>query len=175
MLDAPELAWQGSLLGAGRPQADPGFRGSRRHHLSDGAWVDHVPGWLSGADSLFADLLDRLDWQARELPMYGQLVPQPRLSAFWSLDDEAVRYPLLAQLAVVLGSRYGVRFESVGANLYRDGQDSVAFHGDRHARDVGDADVVIPVLSLGAPRRFLLRPRTGGTSKVFLPGRATCW
>ncbi len=164
------LAWQASLLGAGSPSADADFGGARRRELSGGAWVEHVPSCLAGADQLFADLLHRLDWQAREMPMYGQLVPQPRLSAFWSLADEARRYPLLAELALVLDRRYGVRFKSVGANLYRDGRDSVAFHGDRHARSAGDPDVVIPVLSLGSPRRFLLKPRAGGPSVAYTPG-----
>ncbi len=46
----------------------------------------------------------------------------------------------------------------------------MAFHGDRHARSAGDPDVVIPVLSLGSPRRFLLKPRAGGPSVAYTPG-----
>jgi alkylated DNA repair dioxygenase AlkB len=96
--------------------------------------------------------------------MYGQLVAQPRLSAWWALTDEKVRQPELAALAEIVGRRYGVTFESIGANLYRDGRDSVAWHADRHARAPSDPDVVIAILSLGSPRRFLLRPRGGGPS-----------
>lgn len=169
------LAWQASLLGAGSPSAAVDFGGARRRELSGGAWVEHVPSCLAGADQLFADLLHRLDWQAREMPMYGQLVPQPRLSAFWSLADEAVRYPLLAELALVLGRRYGVRFKSVGANLYRDGRDSVAFHGDRHARSHGDPDVAIPCSRSVRPAASCSSPVLAVPRLHTRPGPATCW
>jgi alkylated DNA repair dioxygenase AlkB len=163
------LVWQGSLFGTGTPTPDAGFHGVVRTQLDDTSWVDVVPGWLSGADELFTSLLHRLAWQSNEMPMYGQLVRQPRLSAWWRLDDERVRQPLLATLAEAAGRHYGVTFESIGANLYRDGRDSVAWHADRHARAPQDPDVVIPVLSLGGPRRFLLRPRRGGPSIAFQP------
>ena len=163
------LVWQGSLFGTGTPRPDAGFHGVASTQLDDTSWVDVVPGWLSGADELFTALLHRLAWQSNEMPMYGQLVRQPRLSAWWRLDDERVRQPLLATLAEAAGRHYGVTFESIGANLYRDGRDSVAWHADRHARSPQDPDVVIPVLSLGGPRRFLLRPRHGGPSVAFQP------
>ncbi len=170
MVRPTTLSWQGSLLGAGRPAVATEPNSAHRRELTGGAWVDHVPGWLAGADDLFDELLRDLDWQAREMPMYGQLVAQPRLSAFWPLDEEAPRHVLLSQLADELGRRYDLRFGSVGANLYRSGRDSVAFHGDRHARGPRDPDTVVPVLSLGAPRRFLLRPRGGGPSVAYTPG-----
>lgn len=165
----PTLTWQGSLFGTGAPRADADFHGVVRTHLDDTSWVDLVPGWLTGADELFTTLLRRLAWRSNEMPMYGQLVRQPRLSAWWRLDDERVRQPLLAMLSESAGRHYGVTFESIGANLYRDGRDSVAWHADRHARAPSDPDVVIPVLSLGSPRRFLLRPRGGGPSVAFQP------
>lgn len=164
------LRWQASLFALGEPSPDRQFRTATRHDLGDHAWVEHVPGWLEGSDQLFTHLLDRLHWSAKETPMYGQLVTQPRLSAWWSLTDEQVREPLVAELAGLLGQRYGSRFTSVGANLYRTGADSVAWHGDRHARDAHDPDRVVAVLSLGAPRRFAMRARTGGGSCRFRLG-----
>ena len=163
------LTWQGSLFGTGTPRPDVSFRGVVRTRLDATSWVDVVPGWLTGADELFTTLLERVAWQHKEMPMYGQLVHQPRLSAWWRLDDERVRQPPLAMLAETAGRHYGVTFESIGANLYRDGRDSVAWHADRHARAPQDPDVVIPVLSLGSPRRFLLRPRAGGRSIALHP------
>lgn len=163
------LVWQGSIFGCREPRADPTFHGARRTWLDAASWVDLIPGWLEGADELFTSLAARLAWSSNEMPMYGQLVRQPRLSAWWKLDDERVRQPFLAELADLLGRHYGVTFESIGANLYRNGHDSVAWHADRHARAPHDPDVVIPVLSLGSRRRFLLRPRAGGPSVAFQP------
>ena len=164
---APPLTRQGSLFGIGEPVADALFESASRCDLGDGSWVEHVPGWMRGADQLFDSLLSRLHWEHHEMPMYGQLVAQPRLSAWWALADERVRQPDVAALAEAVGRRYGVAFESIGANLYRDGRDSVAWHADRHARAPEDPDVVIAILSLGSPRRFLLRPRAGGASVAF--------
>lgn len=171
-MSAPgSLQWQGSLFAAADVAPDPAFAGLRRRELAHGAWVDHAPGWLRGADTLFAELVDGLDWQVREMPMYGQTVAQPRLSAWWPRDGEtAPRSPAVEAMAEVLGERYGVTFASIGANLYRDGRDSVALHGDRHARRPGDPDVVVALVSLGAERRFQLRPRTGGASITYRLG-----
>jgi alkylated DNA repair dioxygenase AlkB len=68
----------------------------------------------------------------------------------------------LREIATVLSDRYGVDFDSVWVNLYRDGEDSVAWHGDRNARVLTNPLVV--TVSLGARRRFLLRPK--GTTRV---------
>jgi alkylated DNA repair dioxygenase AlkB len=158
----PDLHWQGSLLGAGAPRCDPTFEGARRVALGAGAWVDHVPGWLDGADTLFEALVDAVPWRAHEVPMYDRVVPQPRLSAWWG-DGERSTWPAdLAPLAEALGARYGIEFDSLGANLYRDGRDSVAWHGDRVYREQDRA--LVAVLTLGSARRFLLRPKGGGTS-----------
>ena len=73
------LTWQGSLFGTGTPRADASFHAAVRTQLDATAWVDVVPGWLAGADELFTTLLKRLAWKSNEMPMYGQLVRQPRL------------------------------------------------------------------------------------------------
>jgi alkylated DNA repair dioxygenase AlkB len=54
-------------------------------------------------------------------------------------------------------------------NLYRDGRDSVAWHRDRIAKEIEDPIVVL--VSLGEPRRFLVRPHGGGRSRAFRLGR----
>ena len=72
-------------------------------------------------------------------------------------------------MRIALSQRYGVAFDSVGLNLYRDGRDSVAWHRDRIAKDIDDP--LVAIVSVGEPRRFLLRPVTGGHSRALLLGR----
>ncbi|MEJ7584529.1 MAG: alpha-ketoglutarate-dependent dioxygenase AlkB, partial [Acidimicrobiales bacterium] len=159
-------AWQGSLLATGEPEPDAGFTSLLRLDLDGGAWVDHAPGWLTGADALFDELLWSTPWQSHEMAMYGQRVTQPRLSARWGCTPHDPMLPaVINRVAELLSSRYDARFDSVGANLYRDGRDSVAWHGDRVLRTVPVATVAI--VSLGATRRFLLRPKQGGLSIRF--------
>ncbi len=164
----PQLAWQGSLLDGGEPSVDTAFGGARRVDLGSGAWVDVVPGWLSGSGPLFEDLLARAAWREREVPMYDQVLPEPRLTCWWG-DGEEHAWPTVAHaMAAALGARYGTRFDALGANLYRDGSDSVAWHGDRVLREQDQA--LVAVVSLGSTRRFLLRPTGGGPSRRFDPG-----
>lgn len=101
--------------------------------------------------------------------MYERKLPEPRLTHRWVLaDDPELPDPVLARMAQVLSDRYGVEFTQVGVNLYRDGSDSVAWHGDRVARDLPSATVAL--VSLGGVRPFRLRPAAGGPSARFLPG-----
>jgi len=161
------LDWQASLLGDGEPAFDERFTGAVRHELTDGAWVDEARGWVTGADSLFERLLAGTPWRQRDIWMYERRVPEPRLTHRWHLDDDDPPLPILRAMATALSERYGVVFTQVGTNLYRDGHDSVAWHGDRVARELPEATVA--VLSLGAPRPFKLRPKGGGASIGFLP------
>ena len=155
------VTWQPSLLGMAEPEFDPALDGAHRRFLGEGAWVDVVPGWVTGGDSLFDQVLDQAPWKAYERPMYDRVVTVPRLESRVWRD----RPSLLDRMARCLGRRYGVRLPSVSANLYRDGNDSVAWHGDR----VGKvrADAVVAILSLGASRTLLLRPESGGPSLSF--------
>ncbi len=157
---AMDLAWQPSLLDAPAVEIDTGFRGLRRHELADGAWVDLAPGWCRGADDLFARLLAETPWSGRDVRMYDRVVREPRLTHRWRLDDGPAPPAELRAMAAALSERYGVEFTQVGANLYRDGADSVAWHGDRVARELPEA--VVALVSLGAPRPFRLRPTGGG-------------
>ncbi|SDG67055.1 alpha-ketoglutarate-dependent dioxygenase AlkB [Pseudonocardia oroxyli] len=159
-----DLAWQPSLLDGPAVAVDRAFGGLVRHELGAGAWVDIAPGWLQGADELFDRLLRDTPWGRREVRMYDRTLPEPRLTHRWSEAPE----PVLAEAAALLSARYGVEFTQVGANLYRDGADSVAYHGDRVARERDTA--VVALVSLGGVRPFRLRPHGGGASVGFLPG-----
>lgn len=165
-----DLAWQPSLLDAAVDgvELDAGFCGVRRRELGNGAWVDHGLGWCRGADDLFAHLFAATPWSEREVRMYDRVLPEPRLTHRWRLDDGPVPPAALQEMARVLSDRYGVEFTQVGANLYRDGSDSVAWHGDRVARDLPEA--IVALVSLGAVRPFRLRPTGGGASVGYLPG-----
>lgn len=163
------LAWQASLFDSGDVGFDAAFSGSRRHDLTDGAWVEEVRQWVHGADELFAELLDAAPWRQRDMWMYDRRVAEPRLTHSWRLDEEEPSLPVLREMAESLSDRYGEAFTQVGANLYRDGSDSVAWHGDRVARDLPEATVAI--VSLGAARPFKLRPKGGGRAVTYLPQR----
>jgi alkylated DNA repair dioxygenase AlkB len=163
-----DLSWQPSLLDPPAVEFDASFRGLRRTELAEGAWVDHAPGWCGGADVLFARLLAETPWAGREVRMYDRVVAEPRLTHRWRLDDGPTPPVELCAMAGVLSEHYGVAFTQVGVNLYRDGADSVAWHGDRVARELPEA--VVALVSLGAERPFRLRPTGGGASLGFLPG-----
>jgi alkylated DNA repair dioxygenase AlkB len=164
---SPDIAWQPSLLDGGAVGFDDTFTGLRRRDLTEGAWVDHQPGWCHGSDELFADLLARTPWRERAVHMYDQVVPEPRLTYRWVLDDRPPPPDDLRDMARVLSKRYGVRFRQIGVNLYRDRADSVAWHGDRVARELPEA--VVALVSLGAVRPFRLRPTGGGPSILYRP------
>jgi alkylated DNA repair dioxygenase AlkB len=157
-----ELAWQGSLFGGTELAIDLGFSTLTRTHLDDTAWVDVVPGWLSGSDELFREIHENAPWGESRMRMYDRMVDQPRLTARW--EDAP---PIVEEMRAALSVRYGVEFTSVGFNLYRTGRDSVAWHGDRVARELPEATVA--VVSLGGVRRFALRPKGGGRSTTLWP------
>ena len=162
---AVALAWQGSLLDTGPAEPDDSFATLRRIQLDEHSWVDHAPGWLSGADELFAELLAGGEWRQRTRRMYEQVLPEPRLTAGWDVDS----VPALRRIAALLSPRYGVDFDRIWVNLYRDGSDSVAWHGDSNRKT--QLEPVVATVSLGARRKFQLRPRGGGAVVLSLsPG-----
>jgi alkylated DNA repair dioxygenase AlkB len=154
--------FQASLFAAGGEPV-PGDLGSgvRRASLAWGAWVDYRPGWLAGADTLFERLRAIVPWRAEQRPMYDRVVAVPRLLCFYR-DGEVLPDPALAAARDALTAHYqpelGEPLVTVGLCLYRDGRDSVAWHGDTIGRGSSE-DTVVAILSLGAPRAFLLRPR----------------
>lgn len=166
----PDLAWQTSLLaGLEEPALDASFAGSSRRELASGAWVDHQAGWLRGADEVFARVMELAPWGERRMEMYGERVLQPRLMAHWHVDELPGGLAVLRTVGAALSDRYGVELDRIGINLYRDGRDSVAWHGDRVARDLPTATIAI--LSLGHRRPLRLRPRGGGPSIGYALGR----
>jgi alkylated DNA repair dioxygenase AlkB len=165
-----DLSWQPSLFVAEDPSFDNEFKQLERVALDEEAWVDHAPGWIGASDRLFDEIMSTRDWSQRSRRMYDRRVLEPRLTAPWFKDSgEPLVPPILEEMRVALSDRYGVTFDSIGFNLYRDGNDSVAWHGDRIRKEIEDPIVVL--VSLGDPRRFLLRPKGGGRSKAFKLGR----
>jgi alkylated DNA repair dioxygenase AlkB len=134
-----------------------------RQPLSSGAWVDVRPGWLAGADALFDCLLDSVPWHAEAREMYQRIVAVPRLLSFYD-EGAPLPHPVLEEAREQLGAHYadelGEPFRTAGLCLYRDGRDSVAWHGDRIGRSRTE-DTMVAILSVGAPRHLLLRPRPG--------------
>jgi alkylated DNA repair dioxygenase AlkB len=165
------LVWQPTLLDAvSGPDVDESFSGLVRVALDASSWVDHAPGWVTGSDELLARLVADTDWGQRWRWMYERRVAEPRLTAGWTqASGQALEPPILDRMREVLSTRYGVTFDSMGLNLYRDGRDSVAWHGDRIAREI--AEPIVALVSLGDSRRFLARPRGGGRSRPFELGR----
>ena len=165
---APEISWQPSLFDADEgPSFDPAFSSLRRVDLDDRSWVDFAAAWVSGADSLFGQVLETRDWGQRSRRMYDKKVVEPRLTAPWRVaSGEPLEPVILDEMRRALSARYGVELDSIGFNLYRDGRDSVAWHGDHISKEIEEP--VVALVSLGEPRKFLLRPRGGGPSRSFL-------
>jgi alkylated DNA repair dioxygenase AlkB len=151
-----ELAVQNSL-----------FELSERRHLGNGAWIDFRSGWLEDADSLFAELRHDIPWRAERRQMYDRVLDVPRLVSFHDLVDEPAPHPRLKQIRRRLNDAYagelGEQFTTAGLCLYRDNNDSVAWHGDTVGRSSTE-DTMVAIVSLGAARVFALRPRGGGKS-----------
>jgi alkylated DNA repair dioxygenase AlkB len=140
-----------------------------RHPLTTGAWVDVLPGWVRGSDPVFDTLLTEVDWRAERRPMYDGVVDVPRLLR-WYGRDETLPHPLLTDARDRLSAHYrpelGEGFVTAGMCLYRDGRDSVAWHGDTLGRSAKQ-DTMVAIVSFGSPRNLMLRPRAGGESLRF--------
>jgi alkylated DNA repair dioxygenase AlkB len=169
-MPSPDVIWQPSLLALGESIGiDRSFSSLQRVQLDEESWIDHAPTWVSGADSLFGEILTERRWEQRSRRMYDKRVQEPRLTAPWNLESgEPLEPPVLEEIRVVLSARYEREFDSVGFNLYRDGRDSVAWHADRIKKDIEDP--IVSLVSVGEPRKFLLRPKGGGESRAFLLG-----
>ncbi len=137
----------------------------RRTELAHGAWLDLLPGWITGADALFERLLETVPWRAERRQMYDNVVAVPRLLSYYA-TDQALPDPALEQARRALDAHYGPELgeplSTVGLCLYRDGRDSVAWHGDTSGRQV--RSTIVAIVSLGNPRGLMLRPRDGGSA-----------
>ena len=148
---------------------DPFFRGLDRIQLDQVSWVDHCPGWMSGSDHAFEELLGDVVWSQRRRRMYDKEVDEPRLTSWQTVDEQTcVSCQWLEGARTSLSAHYEIQFDSVGINLYRDGADSVAWHRDRIPPEI--VDPVVALVSLGESRTFLLRPQGGGKSRAFRLG-----
>lgn len=153
-----------SLFGSGQIEFDDAFSQLRRIDLDDEAWIDYSPMWLAGDQTLFDALVSKADWSQPVVKMYDREVRTPRLVAKVS----PTVHPVIVQLVEVLSGRYGVSLDQVSAGWYRDGNDSVAFHGDRIARELPEA--IVATISLGGARTFHIKPKEGGTSHTLSLG-----
>ena len=159
------LNLQGSLLDLA-DEVCPGPLGATvtRTRLDHGAWLDVRPGWIIGADTLFDRLVDVVPWRVERRRMYERMVDVPRLLCFYD-EGADLPDPVLDEAKQALDQHYaadlGEPFRTAGLCLYRDGRDSVAWHGDRIGRGSRE-DTIVAIISLGAPRALLLRPRGGG-------------
>jgi len=132
------------------------------------------PAFLPPAEAaaLLAQLIAEVAWEQRAIRIFGQQIPQPRLTAWYG--DPAARYtysgltweplpwsPALQALRQRVEAATGTRFNSVLLNYYRDGRDSMGWHADDEP-ELGPAPAIAS-LSLGATRRFRLRPQGGST------------
>jgi len=134
----------------------------RRTQLDDGAWVEHLPDWVHRQDALMDELVRGTRWRSERRHMYDRTVDVPRLVA--ALPDDGPGHPLLERIRNILSAHYATAFARVSMGYYRNGADSVAWHGDTVAREM-DAPTLVATVSLGAPRRFLLRPQGGGRNR----------
>ncbi|MCY0918815.1 MULTISPECIES: alpha-ketoglutarate-dependent dioxygenase AlkB [unclassified Streptomyces] len=164
-------ALQGSLFDQAEDIRLGPLAGLRRTELGAGAWVDHLPGWLSGSDALFERLAADVPWRAERRRMYERDVDVPRLLAFYGAG-EALPHSALIDARTALTGHYaaelGEPFVTAGLCLYRDGKDSVAWHGDRTGRSATE-DTMVAIVSVGDPRDLALRPREGGPTLLRLP------
>ncbi|MDP9167365.1 MAG: alpha-ketoglutarate-dependent dioxygenase AlkB [Actinomycetota bacterium] len=151
---------------------EPLFGHDDRRDLGDGAWIDVRAGWLTGAEDVFEELVAAIPWRSERRQMYDRVLDVPRLVSFHDLVNEPAPHPAIARLRVRLNDIYarelGEPFISAGLCLYRDGNDSVAWHGDTIGRSSTE-DTMVAILSLGATRVFGLRPRSGGRRSLRLP------
>jgi alkylated DNA repair dioxygenase AlkB len=167
------MDFQGTLF---EPAVDaPGLgdlRTAVRHPLTRGAWVDVRRDWVSGADEVLERLVADVPWRAERRPMYDRVVDVPRLLHTYG-DGEPLPHPLLVEAREALGAHYrpelGEPFVTAGCCYYRDGRDSVAWHGDTFGRGRLQ-DTMVAIVSFGDPRRLALRPRGGGESLSFEMG-----
>src|SRR5215472_5946002 len=134
-------AVQESLLDLGDDPV-PGPVRPERVLLARGAWVDVQRGWLAGSAALFTRLAERVPWRAERRRMYDRTVDVPRLLCFYGEDAE-LPDPALEACRHLLSQHYraelGEPFRTAGLCLYRDGRDSVAWHGDTIGRGSTEA------------------------------------
>ena len=162
------MDFQGTLFDPG-VAGPPALDDAERTALTRGAWVDCRRNWLPGADDVFARLVADVPWRAERRQMYDRVVDVPRLVHTYAVG-EVLPHPILEEARSALSAHYlpvlGEPLVTAGCCYYRDGRDSVAWHGDTIGRG-RTHDTLVAIVSLGDPRRLALRPRGGGESITF--------
>jgi alkylated DNA repair dioxygenase AlkB len=154
-----------SMFGGGDLALDKSFASAQRRDLDATSWVEYVPGWISGNEKLMESVVASTTFTQHKRWMFTRYVDEPRLTGE-CLDIAAHAEPFLATIVRALSARYGVTYDGIWMNLYRDERDGTSWHGDPSLQH---GTATVPVLSLGATRRFLLRSRAGGRSVVIAP------
>jgi len=134
---------------------------TNRTQLDPCCWFDHVPDFLAGADQLFVELEDVVDWFRGRRLMYGNWLDEPRLTGREPRDGKAVP-TAIAHIRHELSVRYDRSFQGLFCNFYQSGSDGVAWHADRIGRT--DVDPLVAIISLGGPRTLSMRAQAGGPS-----------
>lgn len=159
------MDFQATLFDTGRAEV-PALSDVRRRVLSRGAWVDVLRNWLPEPDDVFSALVADVPWRAERRQMYDRVVDVPRLVHTYAAG-EPLPHPVLERAREQLSAHYlpelGEPFVTAGCCYYRDGRDSVAWHGDTIGRG-RTLDTMVAIVSVGDPRRLCLRPRGGGES-----------
>jgi alkylated DNA repair dioxygenase AlkB len=145
---------------------DSSFATAKRLALDEHSWVDIVTGWVSGSHILFEGLKRAVPWQQHDREIFHQTFREPRLTGEYR-NLQAAPVPEILDACRALSQHYGVLYDGLWMNFYRNGQDSSGWHRDRPACRLPGA--IVPVLTLGATRRFLIKPYAGGKSIVFKP------
>jgi hypothetical protein len=127
-----------------------------RTWLDDGSWVDVARGWLAGHEQVYDALSAQDRWQQGRIFRYDRWIDEPRVGSFWRTGDPPP-HPVLVEAQRALRARYQVPLDGFAMAWYRDERDSQAFHRDRDLRWLDDT--LIALLTLGARRPWLLRPR----------------
>jgi alkylated DNA repair dioxygenase AlkB len=146
---------------------DTSFATAKRIAIDAHSWVEIVPSWLSGPQILFERLFTAVPWSQHDRRLFEQTFREPRLTAEYRQLSQVQDHGLLDAVSA-LSHRYGVVYDSLWMNLYRNGFDSTGWHRDRFS--CKQPECIVPVLTLGARRRFLIKPRAGGASIAFKPG-----
>lgn len=166
------VEFQATLFDAAPAPSLGGLAAARRTSLAGGAWVDVRPNWVAGADEVFTALVEDVPWRAERREMWDKVLDVPRLLHTFH-EGEPLPHWALATAREELSDHYlpelGEPFVTAGCCYYRDGRDSVAWHGDTIGRGRSQ-DTMVAIVSFGDPRRLALRPRGGGTSISFTMG-----
>ncbi len=161
------IAVQGSL-----------FEHNERRYLGDGAFLDVRANWLRDCDDLLGELLRTVPWRAERRQMYDRVVNVPRLVSFHDLTVEDPPHPRLARirrrLNDIYGGELGEPFTTVGLCCYRDGSDSVAWHGDTIGRS-SSQDTMVAIVSLAPPAPSRCAGAAAGRRCGCRWPTATCW